>query len=58
MNLLEKTEEVRKESNFGNIQATVPREIDNIQTNLKTIPNSSNFSISMLASLINSRNAL
>ena len=55
--------EIRKESNSENenIQEIVPSEIDFIETNLKPLPNSSNFSISMrqmLGSLMKSRNSL
>ena len=50
-----------KESNSADNQKIVPSEIDNIQTNLKSLPNNSIFSVSMrqkLGSLLKSRNRL
>ena len=61
MNLLKKVVDGTKESNAENNHEIVPSEIDKIQTNLKSLPNSSNFSISkhqMLGSLMNSRTSL
>ena len=53
--------EVIKKSISENNQEIVPSGIDDIQTNLKSLPNSSNFSISirqMLGSLMNGRSSL